>query len=961
MVNKKKKLGKGRLDTFYHLAKEHGFRSRAAFKLIQLNKKYNFLGQSRTLVDLCAAPGGWLQVAVKHMPVNSVIMGVDLQEIRPIRNVITFTDDITSQSCTKTILNQLKGAKVDVVLHDGAPNMGTNWAQDAYDQADLTLKAAKLATTILRPGGWFITKVFRSGDYNALLWVFNQLFKTVDSTKPMASRNTSAEIFVVCQGYLAPAKIDPRLLDSRHVFKQDVSNEKVTLQTITDTKRTRFRQGYAEEATAKGSLFKKATVSEFLASEDPVRILGENYVLTFDEDSKKYLTHPATDVIVTTALADLKVLAKTDFKNLLRWRIKILDQKKKDHEKKRGPAVPDAAKDGEEGDEDEEGDGLEGAAALLGNKAKRLKRKKLAEKRKTLQKFQLGMVIKGDEGIGAADNGQLFSAEAAAGLSQEQLAALAASTIRLADDERMDHVLDSEEEEVEWETDEEEVDDEDDEAGHLAKLERDLDLHYNKYVKVAKDKETLSGKSKLDRSTITSSFANKTKLKDRVVDEADLQESEPEDDDTGALRASKKNPLLMEEAAPTKQKQTSMWFSQGIFEGIDMDEDDQKVPEDGDDAKEAAPKKKRKITEGDLEIDQGFKQTVKKLKVATGTTAAATAAAKAKLAPKADAEMGDASGEESDEGDYAKKKDKEEKKSRAEIRAERRKKTPKELRDEEKRRNKKDNEFEVVPAEPDIASDDESAYYLSKENLDFRPEDDEEDEFDSLDEEDQVSDDETDIHAKSEVLAIGTQMLRKKRRLDIEDDMFNRHTFNDDDGMPEWFINNERKYTKANMPITKEDVRAIRENYRMINSRPIKKVAEALARKRKRATAKVGKARAKAHTIAKDDTLTPGQKISQVNKIMKRVNQKKGKEKVYVVAKRSTGVGASKPKHVKHARVKIVDSRQKKEVRSAKAAAKNDDRKRKSYKNKGKAVNRRQPNNKNLKSSKPKRGKGRQS
>jgi AdoMet-dependent rRNA methyltransferase SPB1 len=157
-----KAKGKQRQDKFYHLAKEQGYRSRAAFKLLQLDARFHFLPTARSVLDLCAAPGGWVQVAVNHAPVGAFVVGVDLVPIRPIRGAHSLTEDITATKCRAAVRRLMDSNGVsafDVVLHDGSPNVGGAWAQEATSQSALVIDALRLATMFLAPKGAFITKV----------------------------------------------------------------------------------------------------------------------------------------------------------------------------------------------------------------------------------------------------------------------------------------------------------------------------------------------------------------------------------------------------------------------------------------------------------------------------------------------------------------------------------------------------------------------------------------------------------------------------------------------------------------------------------------------------------------------------------------------------------------------------------------------------------------------------------
>ena len=171
------------------------------------------------------------------MPIASIKIGVDLDPIPQIKGCVTFQCDITTQKCLALIKKELKHFKADIVLNDGAPNVGANWQMDAYNQIELSLHAMRVATETLRRGGWFITKVFRSKDYNALMYVANQLFTKVESNKPQSSRGTSAEIFMVCQGYKAPDIIDPKLLDPKYALEEVEDDNTGSTEKITSLKK----------------------------------------------------------------------------------------------------------------------------------------------------------------------------------------------------------------------------------------------------------------------------------------------------------------------------------------------------------------------------------------------------------------------------------------------------------------------------------------------------------------------------------------------------------------------------------------------------------------------------------------------------------------------------------------------------------------------------------------------------
>jgi 23S rRNA (uridine2552-2'-O)-methyltransferase len=185
-------------DKYYNKSKQEGYRSRAAYKLKQLDRAEDLLHDGKTVVDLGAAPGGWLQVANEEVGTGTVI-GVDLQRIDSIDGVETVRGDMTEES-TKEAVREIAGDAVDVVLSDMAPNMTGEYSVDHARSVHLARQAFETALDVLDTGGDFAVKVFEGQDLDDLRADIEPEFQYVRTLRPDASRDSSSEVYLVGKG-----------------------------------------------------------------------------------------------------------------------------------------------------------------------------------------------------------------------------------------------------------------------------------------------------------------------------------------------------------------------------------------------------------------------------------------------------------------------------------------------------------------------------------------------------------------------------------------------------------------------------------------------------------------------------------------------------------------------------------------------------------------------------------------
>lgn len=874
MGTKSQKRAKTRLDAYYRLAKDQGYRARSAFKLIQLNRKYDFLSKSKNLVDLCAAPGGWLQVAAKYMPVGSKILGCDLVPIAPIKGCKTFVGDITEDSTRKKINQYLKKEPVDVVIHDGAPNVGGVWSKDLFAQNALVLSALKLATGVLRPGGWFVTKVFRSTDFQKLIWVFKQFFEKVEATKPMASRMESAEIFVACSGYKAPKQIDPKMFLAAHVFA-DVGEEKIMNQSgVLVAQKNLVPQGYDEFSTV---IHRVATLNDFLRAADPKAFLKQHHEIRFDQDADKpYLQLKASKKELVFLCHDLQQVGEGDRRKLIRWREVLLREESR-RRLEAGLAANGAAATADGADSDAEADAGSDAAALDvedGDNAlpefnaetdeqetRRLTeellqyRKLRAKEQKKKQKKQIDAKLKQIRGLINYDPHES-----------------AAHPTNMGDDDedgfgggnRHDDSDVSDDDNAKANrSDDAGIEDNDWTIGNVRDVPEDMmskmfDRHYEapeghlntpfdavQTMQPDGDDEVDMGAAgaegddgrdhdvqdaieELDVDNygnfIPTERAARVAIFDRPGADDDLLDDElgEEDAEAVALRQKKSARAERDEAALDSAGKQSKWQRRHLNIDHVLNRTFPKVRE--------GRKRKRNTDEeliemrnavGDAEDADARREAKRRLE--EGRMRDESSDEDSERSNNDDEDDDDISSFGASDGSIDGELRKYEKGGRedsrrkkqivpsmkklttAELTKAQRKQVLKQSREAEKKQKnqkgaskkgkngKEDTSFEVIPmamTDPDI---------------------------------------------RSRTLAIATKMLDKKSRREILDNAINRYTHNDDDDLPEWFVKDEQRNCRVQMPITAAEIEAQRERFRELSSRPSRKVAEAVGRKRRKA------------------------------------------------------------------------------------------------------------------------------
>lgn len=731
------------------------------------------------------------------MCVSSIVIGIDLFPIKPIAGCISLTEDITTDKCRQSLTKELKTWKADVVLNDGAPNVGRNWLFDAYQQICLSLSAVKLSTEFLRAGGWFVTKVFRSKDYNAFIWVLKQLFKKVYATKPSASRKESAEIFIVCQGYKAPTKIDPRFLDPKYVFEELEIEPENKINLLKESKTLKKAKAVGYDSI---DVRRIVTVTEFLKAESALDLLAISTEIKIDD--KRVEDHVLTTDEIKECFKDIKVCGRKDLKDIIKWWKRLKEEfypAEVEASTSEQPAEV-TEQDKEEAEMEEMEKHIEELKMEELRDEKRKKKRVNRERAKLDQKLALKMVIKGDSGPQETQDENIFNLR------------------EIKNKKVLEKLVDG------------------------ADITKKRDRKKKAQSKVVAYDEDELHDDEVHVPTITSDVEDDS---DEFEEELGLgkgSDEEGEDDNWSLRKAPKnggtesaraggasersRNPLITDldyrDKDSKRVQKAQLWFEKDSFKNMmKTDEGDQ-----------------------DLDLDNMVKSYKKKGIEVIGEP------------DKPDLSM---------LGKKARQRARHEKTKEAES------------------SDSSGDENEAPP------SDDEDVVQQPRVKK---------------------------IKLNEEELALGQMMVTsKKMKRDLVDGAWNRYMFNDDN-LPDWFVEDEKKSMHKEIPVSGDLVESYRKNLTEFNTRSIKKVMEAKARKKRQNKKKMEKITKKAANIMENADQSGQEKIRMLKKLYKKAETKK-QEVTYVVAKKTgiAGKRVSRPAGVK-GRFKVVDPRLKKDIRA---------------------------------------------
>ncbi|MFA5943322.1 MAG: RlmE family RNA methyltransferase [Candidatus Thermoplasmatota archaeon] len=215
-------------ETYYRQAKKEGYRARSSYKILQIHERFTVVRKGEAVADLGAAPGGWSQVLIELVGPQGLVVGVDLQRIRPIPGATfmqgDFTQKATQEKLSKILADKGRSA-LDAVVSDMAPEMSGNYELDQVRSVQLAEFALAFADRHLRKGGAFVCKVFEGADFPEFRAEVKRRFKRMHQYHPAASRKSSSEVYIIGKHYLGPGKPTAAVDDDEEPEMADSSDD----------------------------------------------------------------------------------------------------------------------------------------------------------------------------------------------------------------------------------------------------------------------------------------------------------------------------------------------------------------------------------------------------------------------------------------------------------------------------------------------------------------------------------------------------------------------------------------------------------------------------------------------------------------------------------------------------------------------------------------------------------------